>query len=177
MRVSWPLVLLSVAGIAATPDGAHAAKKFSSTYVDLLGASAMAPAGERPAVVVGLANKTESAFWVRVRFQASTGGTACDTVRRVEAKAQVVLGCPQDTLLADTDYPFTISVYVDSTLARAQDENASTVRFKRGDLKALAALTTAMHLPQSYEHVLFTEKLGLGAMMLPPTGSGSRLTV
>lgn len=177
MRVSWPLVLLALTGIAATPDGAQAAKKFSSPYVDLVAASAMAPAGERPAVVVGLANKTETTFWVRVRFQSSTGGAACDTVRRVAAKAQVVLGCPQDTLLADTDYPFTVSVYMDSTLTRAQDENASTVRFKRGDLKAFTALTTAMHLPQSYEHVLFTEKLGLGAMMIPPTGNGSRLTV
>src|SRR5262249_41050998 len=131
MRVSWPLVLLAFAAIAATPDGVEAAKKFSSPYVDLVAASAMAPAGERPAVVVALANKTETTFWVRVRFQSSTGGAACDTARRVAAKAQVVLGCPQDTLLADTDYPFTVSVYMDSTLTRAQDENASAVRFKR----------------------------------------------
>jgi hypothetical protein len=137
----------------------------------------MAPPGERPSVVVGLANKTGTTFWVRVRFQSPTGGAACDTARRVAAKGQVVLGCPQDTLLADTDYPFTVSVYMDSTLTRAQDENASTVRFKREDLKAFTALTTAMKLPQTYEHVLHTEKLGLGAMMIPNAGGGSRLTV
>lgn len=177
MRASWSLLLFALAWIATTPDRAHAAKKFSSPYVDLLAASAMAPAGERPSLVVGLANKTETAFWVRVRFQSPTGGAACDTARRVAAKGQVMLGCPQDTLLADTDYPFTVSVYMDSTLTRAQDENASTVRFKRGDLKAFAALTTAMKLPQTYEHVVCTEKLGLGAMMAPPMGGGSRLTV
>ena len=177
MRVSWPLLLFALVCIVATPDRAHAAKKFSSPYVDLVAASAMAPAGERPSVVVGLANKTESTFWVRVRFASPTGGAACDTVRRVAAKSQVLLGCPQDTLLADTDYPFTVSVYMDSTVTRAQDENASSVRFKRGDLKAFTALTNAMTLPQTYEHILSTEKLGFGTMMLPPVGGGSRLTV
>ena len=88
-----------------------------------------------------------------VRFQSPPGAAACDSSSRIAPKGRVIIGCPQDTLLADTDYAFTISVYLDSTLARAQDENASSVRFRREDLQAFTELTVAMTLPQTFEHV------------------------
>jgi hypothetical protein len=176
MKVSRTWLMLALAGIAATPVGSQAAKKFASPYVKLVEASAMSAPGERPALMVSLANSTGTTFWVRVRFQAAAVGTTCDTARRVAPKAQAMFACPQDTLLADTDYPFTVSVYLDSTLTRAQDENSSTVRFRREDLAAFSDYTHSMQLPQVYEHVVHTQKLGLGAMFMPG-GSGSRLTV
>jgi hypothetical protein len=176
MRVSGAWLLLALAGIAATPSGSQAAKKFSSPYVKLVEASAMAAPGERPAVMVSLANSTETSFWVRVRFPAASGGTPCDTARRVAPKGRAMFTCPTDTLLADTDYPFTVSVYLDSALTRAQDENSSSVRFRREDLAAFNSYTSSMTLPQTYEHVVHTKKLGFGAMFLPG-GSGSRLVV
>jgi hypothetical protein len=167
---------LVLAGITATPAGSQAAKKFSSPYVNLLQASAMSFPGGRPAVLVALANGTGTTIWVRVRFQSPAGGAPCDTANRVAPKGQAIFACPQDTLLAETDYPFTVSVYLDSTLTRAQDENSSVVRFRRDALAAFAGFTTSMQLPQTYEHVVHTKKLGFGAMMMPG-GSGSRLIV
>ena len=176
MSSSGSLLLLAAAWIAVSPTAALAGKKFSSPYVDLVQANAMTPAGGRPSLVVFLANRTETTLWARVRFQSPPGVAACDSSRRLAPKGRALIGCPQDTLLADTDYAFTVSVYLDSTLARAQDENASSVRFRREDLKAFTELTGAMTLPQTYEHVVHREKLGLGAMMLQG-GSGSRLVV
>jgi len=147
------LLLLAVAWIAVTATDAQAAKKFSSPYVDLVQATAMTPAGGRPSLAVFLANRTDITLWARVRFQSPAGAAACDSSSRIAPKGRVIIGCPQDTLLADTDYAFTISVYLDSTLARAQDENASSVRFRREDLQAFTELTVAMTLPQTFEHV------------------------
>jgi len=176
MRSPKSLLLVAVAWIAVAPTHAQAAKKFSSPYVDLIQASAMTPPGGRPSLAVILANRTEVPLWARVRFQSAPGVAACDSSSRIAPKGQALIGCPQDTLLADIDYGFTISVYLDSTLARAQDENASSVRFRREDLQAFTELTGAMTLPQTYEHVVHREKLGLGAMMMQG-GAGSRLVV
>jgi len=176
MRSSTSLLLLAVAWYAAMPLSAQAGKKFASPYVDLIQASAMTPAGGRPSLLVMLANRTGTTLWVRVRFQSPPGGAACDSSRRLAPRGQTLIGCPQDTLLAETDYPFTVSVYMDSTLARAQDENASTVRFRREDLEAFTELTGSMQLPQTYEHVVHRQKLGLGAMMMQG-GAGGRLLV
>jgi len=172
-----PLLTLVLAVLAATPTSTHAAKKFASPYVDLFMASAMTPAGGKPSVVVGLANRTATTLWVRVRFQSPPGAAACDSATRLAPKARALLGCPQDSLLGDTDYAFTVSVYLDSSLARPQDENASSVRFRSADLAEFGRLTDSMQLPQTFENVVHTEKLGLGSVMMAGGGAGNRLVV
>ncbi len=176
MKGFLPLLLLVLALAAATPSRSIADKKFKSSYVDLVMGSAMTPTGGRPSILVGLANRKDVPLWVRVRFQSAAGVTSCDSTRRVEPKRSAMYACEQDTLLADTEYPFTVSVYTDSTLATAVDEGSTAIHFRRSDLKEFAELNEAMQLPKTYDNVVHTEKLGLGAM-LGPGGNGDRVTV
>lgn len=171
-----PLLLLALAFVAATPARSLAGKKFSSSYVELLEGSAISWPGGGSSIVVGLGNRKDTPLWVRVRFQTPAGATSCDSTRLIASKGRAMLGCAQDTLVADTDYAFTVSVYTDSSLSQAVDEGSSTIRFHGGDLKVFARLNEAAQLPRTYEHVVHTQKLGLGAMMMPG-GSGSRLIV
>ena len=176
MKHLRPMLFLVLAFVVATPVCSMAAKKFESPYVDLVMGSAMMPPGQRPSIVIGLANKGDRPLWARVRMQSAAGVTACDSTRRIGPKAQAMFACAQDTLIAGTDYPFTVSVYADSTLTGAADENSTSIHFDRAGLKQLTELSSALQLPMTYENVIHSEKLGLGAMM-GVGGNGSRLIV
>jgi len=169
--------LASVLPAAASRGGRATPDDFHSQSVGITAGGVIAGPDSRAKLVLTLANKTDRALWLVVRFAPPPPNQACEETQRLEPKQDGHFTCAQDSLVADVDYPVTIAVFGDSGLTEAMETNATHMRFGKKDVKRLGEWLQATRLPQTYENVILKDKVGLGTLFGNLGSAGGRLVV
>lgn len=159
-RIPLLLVLASASAFAGEA-------RWSSAHLNLTAKELGVTSDARPAVSIGLAGRENRLIWVRVRIESE----GSDVVHRVDSKRTTTFNCPVDSLRADVDYTVTIAVFTDSALAQKEEEAKTTARFTPKELRGLAAMQKAIQLPQTYAHMSYVAKIGVGAATFGTNGA------
>jgi len=176
--LAFVTALASVIPAAASRGGGLSPDDFHSKSVGINFGGVMASPDSRAQLTLTLANKTDRALWLVVRFAPPPPDRACEETQRLEPKSEHQFTCAQDSLVADVDYPITIAVFGDSGLTEAIETNATHMRFGKKEVKLLGEWLQATRLPQTYEHVILKDKVGVGTAMFGTLGNaGGRLVV
>ena len=120
------------------------------------------------ALGLAVANLTRRPLWLVVIFDPGAGGPSCRSILFVQPKRAAEASCRRDTVLADVDYPATVTAFADSALADSVDQASARLRFDANAIKQhLEKLATtraeveAGKLPRTFEG--FSRKTSFGS--------------
>lgn len=118
-----------------------------------------------------IGNTSEQPLWLTVRQ--GEGQVGCEVTSKIEPKKNATFQCDV-ARMKPGKVPLTIAVFSDEARTQTLETLRDEMRFDRGDLRALTDFAAAQQLPIAYEGILFSEKLGAGAVLrqLFPHASG-----
>lgn len=86
---------------------------------------------------IQLINETPSNMWVNVVFNIDDEKGVCEETVKLAGNKGHVFECPQESLVANVDYQFVVSVYSDEKLINLVNRFGPKMRLSDGQLKAL----------------------------------------
>ena len=161
------VVLLTVAvdiGAAQATD-AVSRHDFKSKWLKITGGGMTGEKGGKPVIILQLKNKKRKPLWVKVHFDVPGLYQDCEATKKFMPKGKAFYDCPQEEIVADTDYPILINIYSDENLTSLVEENSTKMKFSKRDVDALLAWLAPPALPATFKDVVHTEKPGIGASM------------
>ncbi len=123
-------------GIQVTVD-----TSFASGWVEITIGGLMATENRTLALSLGLANKSNAALWVQVKIDTPDSDVACDSVQKLAVKSATLFSCPQDTIVAERDYPVYINVFTDENRSTLVEKSGTKFRFSEGVIQQMLRAT------------------------------------
>lgn len=109
-----------------------------------------------------IGNTSEQPLWLTVRQ--GQGETGCEVTSKIEPKKNATFQCDV-ARMKPGKVPVVIAIFSDEARTQNLETLRDDMRFGRGDLRALTDFAAAQQLPIAYEGILFSEKLGAGAVL------------
>ncbi len=108
---------------------------FASGWVEITIGGLMATENRQLALSLGLANKSNADLWVQVKIDTPESDVACDSVRKLTVTRATLFSCPQDTIIAERDYPIYVSVFTDEERSNLVEKSGTKFRFSQGGIQ------------------------------------------
>ena len=135
---------------------------FSSKLIALSSGRLAGVPGGKPMLLLTLQNKSEQALWVKVRIVAPSPNSGCAVTKEIASGAKEGFQCAQVKVVADTDYPVFVTVYLDEGLNKQVETPHTKMRFPKSDVAAFERFMAPPKLPATYKSIRFVEDPGVG---------------
>jgi|GEM_PF-6712853 len=154
-----------------------APKVESTKWIEVAGKEITGIKGGKPTLSLELHNEGQGPEWIKVRFDTPGSNTKCEVIKVVEWGYNKTFTCSLEEILANTDYPVTIDIYLDEKLTRLADTYKTTMRFDDLKVQTFTKWQKPPTLPAVFENVAYEEGQGYTRVLYGATGKARTLSV
>jgi len=140
-------------------------KDFKSERIKFTSAALMLSPSKGIALGLELESRSEAPLWVKLTVRGKDSVVVCEQTTALASKGRSTIVCPAEAITPDFDYPISVAIYPDSTLAGAAEQGDTSARFHKKDLEELETLKAATSLPRVYQDVVYKKKIGVATAM------------
>lgn len=154
------------------------AQKVEKTgWIEVAGKEMTGIKGGKPTLSLELHNEGQGPEWIKVRFDTPGTDKKCEVVKLVEWGYNKTFTCPLEEIVANTDYPATIDVYLDEKLTRLADTYTTIMRFDDIKVQTFQKWQKPPTLPAVFKNVAYEEGEGYTRVLYGATGKARTLSV
>ncbi len=160
------LILTMSVGCATRSHLKPSKEQFDSNFVDIEVGGIVMEVGGPPKLNLLLKNKYKTALSIEVQFLVPPPSEACVISKKIEPTKISYFRCSLKDVAAETDYPFTVSVYRDEGVSKLVEKKGTKLRFKNKSIERMKKLYALPKYPITFEGIILLKDAGMGTKML-----------